>query len=352
MTATAIVLTTINVPRVLEVYPSGSGTRFFVIGDRKSPEDQTRLFLHDLMKRGVDVRWYPAELQEKLGYACSDLIGWDSIQRRNIGFLEALKWGADVVISIDDDNVPISPQSYRLNHCYNRNNAVPRGLPSFTGPCVINRYVHGWFDPGQLLVPRAPHRGFPSRGINLFEYGHIVDARIGVNAGICLGDPDIGAVERIANAPMVHQVSELLRAGIALDCNTWTVFNSQNTAVIRELIPAWGMVPFVNRYDDIYASLICQRVMRDRGLHVHFGPPFVFQNRNAHDLIDDLRKEIDGMEHILDLSHALDQTVLPGKSVVEDCRIIWYALKTYDWMPARSVAATLAFLDDCERVLG
>jgi hypothetical protein len=64
---------------------------------------------------------------------------------------------------------------------------------------------------------------------------------------------------------------------------------SPNTAVIRELIPAWFMMPGVGRHDDIYASLIVQRVARERNLHVHFGPPFTYQQRNKHDLIKDLR---------------------------------------------------------------
>ena len=76
-------------------------------------------------------------------------------------------------------------------------------------------------------------------------------------------------------------------------------------------------MPFVGRYDDIYASLIVQRVMLDRGFHVHFGAPFVFQQRNDHDLLQDLRAEIDGMGNTVKLAEWLDMLDLPGKSVVE-----------------------------------
>ena len=86
--------------------------------------------------------------------------------------------------------------------------------------------------------------------------------------------------------PIVHRVSELLRAGIVVNPKTThTVFNSQNTAVIRELAPAFFMVPQWGRYDDIFASLMVQRLMRERGLVTHFGQPFVWQQRNAHDLL-------------------------------------------------------------------
>jgi hypothetical protein len=165
-----------------------------------------------------------------------------------------------------------------------------------------------------------------------------------------LGDPDVSAVTRIANKPDVHNISMLLRHGIVIDPTTHTVFNSQNTAIIRELLPAWGMVPFVGRYDDIFASLICRRVMRDRNLHVRFGAPSVWQQRNVHNLVKDLRGEIDGMENITKLASILDHTLLPGKSIIGDCRAIWTALESASWMPRESIAAMNAYIDDCEAV--
>ena len=36
----------------------------------------------------------------------SDAIGWNSIQRRNIGLLYAYEQGADVIATVDDDNIP------------------------------------------------------------------------------------------------------------------------------------------------------------------------------------------------------------------------------------------------------
>jgi hypothetical protein len=104
-----------------------------------------------------------------------------------------------------------------------------------------------------------------------------------------------------------------------------TVFNSQATAFIRELAPCM-LLPTVQwqRYDDIFASLIAQRVMRERGLHVHFGKPFVWQQRNPHDDLRDLRAEIDGMEHILDLAQRLDRlTFGPSETSFQMARAIW-----------------------------
>ena len=339
MTKTAVVLTTINIPHVLALYAKSAdaNTRFFVIGDKKTDDCAMYAFLEPLRPH-ADIRYYTVTDQAELEYTCSPLIGWNSIQRRNIGFLEALRWGANAVISIDDDNIPLKPFNYRKDHVR---------FWTFSGPCVSSET--GWFDSGGL---NARHRGFPIDKQSCPTFVGAADLKLGVNAAFCLGDPDVSAVTRIAMRPHIDAVSELAREGFAVDLKTWTVFNSQNTAVIRELIPAWGMVPFVGRYDDIYASLICQRVMRDRNLHVHFGPPFVIQQRNQHDLVADLKAEIHGMEHVTHLADLIGFRSLPGKSVIDDCRHMWEALSHTDWMPPDALKAMFAYLDDCEKVMG
>ena len=159
---------------------------------------------------------------------------------------------------------------------------------------------------------------------------------------------------RIAIVPIVHRVSELLRAGIVVDPTpTWTVFNSQNTAIIRELAPAFFMVPQWGRYDDIFASLMVQRLMRERGLVTHFGQPFVWQQRNAHDLLRDLRAEQFGAERILDFTAWLDGFILTAdqRSVADQMRILFTNLP--GWMPERGKIQemVLAWCEDVDGVM-
>ena len=329
----ACVTTTINVPRVLALYARYSPEiTFFVVGDRRTLDEDVVVFLQENVPNHV---YYGIDAQYKLGYKCARLIPENCIQRRNIGFLEALKWGADIIVSIDDDNIPLDDDYF-----------FDMQWPLLCGYHGLSaRAESGWFDVGQLLQPRAEHRGFPhtKRSQPIFE--PVVDAKIGVTAGICLGDPDIGAVERIANGPTVHGVSELLRTGIVVDpSQTWTVFNSQNTAVIRELVPAWFMLPGCGRFDDIYASLIVQRVMSAKGYCVHFGAPFVWQQRNKHNLIKDLCAEIDGMDHILQISDALTEAALPLADTVELVRVCYREAGLFS-------EAAQAWCDDVEKVL-
>lgn len=374
----ALVTTTIGIPSALKAYRKASdGVRFFVIGDNRTPES-----IRDLISAHQSPAWthsqipnsayYGVDDQKQLGYACSELIGWNSIQRRSIGLLEALKWGADVIVYWDDDNLMLDNEYFwnftkhwwAKEHDKNRwymNEKETWRSPYFNG--LLASSPSGWFDVGHLLTAdyeasRYPeHRGFPHTKRAAPRFESITDARIGVAAGICLGDPDVGAVERIANSPTVHNVSELLHAGVVTDPrHTTTVFNSQNTAFLRELAPAMFMIPGVGRYDDILASLVTQRVMREKNLHVHFGQPFVWQQRNQHDLIKDLKAEIFGMEKIEQFGEYLNRLVLRSSTVVEQVREILTGFDklphSYDLLPRATVEAGLAWCDDCEKVLG
>lgn len=334
---TALITTTINVPTVLALYRKlGPDVHFFIAGDRKTPDAEVVNFLYGIPNHS----YYGIDRQHDLGYKCSRLVGENCVQRRNIALLEAVRWGADTIVTIDDDNIPIEWYFDRFNSLFSS--------PAWDG-CAVSSSQR-WFDPGFLLVPLTKHRGFPIGIKPELIVAPITDARIGVAAGLCLGDPDIDAVTRIAVAPIIHSVSELGRAGIVVDPrSTRTVFNSQNTAFIRELAPAMFMMPGVGRYDDIYASLICQRVMRERGLYVHFGQPFVWQQRNAHNLISDLRHEIDGMANIKTFASLLDLE-FAGATVTKQTRAIYEGIGSA-LVPLVAKAAALAFLDDMESVL-
>jgi len=347
----ALVTTTINVPTVLALYAKyGPDVMMFIAGDRKTDDIAVTNFLLDACP---NCAYYGIDTQHSMYPKLSALIGENCIQRRNIATLEALKWGADAIVSIDDDNIPLAKDYFRNFEVVN-NDAHPcwswHGLKA-TSPS-------GWFDVGQILQPKAEHRGFPHTKRAEPVFSPIVDARIGVAAGICMGDPDIGAVERIANGPIVHGVSEILRSGVVTDpAETWTVFNSQNTAFIRELAPAMFMLPGIGRYDDIYASLICQRVMREMNLHVHFGKPFVWQQRNKHDLVKDLTMELLGMQNIVHFSDWLDGWLYSTYARVgEKPSCLAIVSKLFNdfgthLLPQYTFEAALAWCDACEQVI-
>jgi hypothetical protein len=332
----ALCTTTINVPHALRLLRKCSAdVRFFVAGDRKTPKEAYELVL------SLDENTAVCLPESGHKWKCSKAIGWDTIARRNIAFLEALKWDADVIYSWDDDNLPIGTDHFESIE-------AALGYP-FSGIKLSG--TGGWFDPGVVLRPAVRHRGFPYNMPLGKMASPVVDARVGVAAGLVIGDPDIDASTRIEHKPDIGQVHIFGEVGFVVDPHAWTVFNSQNTAMLRELVPAWFLMPNVGRHDDIFASLIVQRVARERNLHVHFGPPFTYQERNEHNLIKDLRAEIDGMENVEKLAKLLDSLILPGRSVIEDTCVIYSALRYCDFLPIESVNAALLWIEDCEAVL-
>jgi len=341
---TALCTTVIHVPHALKLLRKCSeDVRFFVAIDKKTPEAAANFCTYDVSH--TQVVYFDAWERWK----CADAIGFNTIARRNIAFLEALKWGADVIYSWDDDNLNIDRNHFAHIEWAFKTAVVFEQRHLWNGIKVSG--LNGWFDPGTLLVPPTRHRGFPHVTPRTKHAEPVTDAKIGVAAGLVIGDPDVDAVTRMEHRPDIGGVHLLGQTGVVVDPNTWTVFNSQNTAVIRELIPAWFMAPGCGRHDDIFAALVVQRVMRERGYHAHFGPPFTLQQRNPHDLMVDLRAEIDGMSNVTKMAELLDSIPLPLKSVIDDTRIIYNALAHADWYPKQAVPAALAWLEDCESVL-
>jgi hypothetical protein len=79
--------------------------------------------------------------------------------------------------------------------------------------------------------------------------------------------------------------------------------NTQNTSVVRELIPAFVFVTMawpvpggkLDRYGDIWGGYFLLALMQGTKYHVAFGRPLVEHRRNPHNYVDDLRYEFWGM---------------------------------------------------------
>ena len=339
---TALITTTINIPHVLTLYRKIAGpyVRFFVAGDMKSDSIETLRWCREHIP---NCAFLDAVEQQSLGYKCSELIGWNCVQRRNIALLEALRWGADVIVSIDTDDFPLSAGHFpTVDHLL----STP-----FNG--IELRSGSGWVDPGWLVSPPIAHRGMPST-LDRFFCHPAVDRRIGVVASTVLGSCDLSAYDRLAGAEKRHRASALADAGVVVDpAVSYTLFNSEAVAFTRDLAPAAFMLPHVGRYDDLFASLILQRVMAERELCTHFGRPAVWHERADRNLLTDLKNEMFGMEYVLHFTTLLDDLLyLPAAgSAVEQVRHIFAACAQHTWVPKRTVEAGLAWCDDCEQVL-
>ncbi|MBI3687562.1 MAG: hypothetical protein HY241_09570 [Actinobacteria bacterium] len=306
MTAsTAIVTTTVNTPHFLAGYLEQFAERshgevsFVVVGDKRSPPD-TREWLSK--QEWGDAAWTYLDVQDQERWherfpALDRLLPWNTIQRRNLGYVCAAEQGAQTIITIDDDNF-VTGDDFLAGH-----GIVGQRL---TVDCVGSD--DGWANVCAVLeTDGGPvvHRGFPlSRRHSRARWQTVSrTGRIAVNAGFWLGEPDVDAVSRIANPTQVLGVAPGTTTPLGLAKGTWCPFNSQNTAFAVDLLPAAYLVVMgaeyrgmrIDRYDDIWMSYFVRAIADHLDDLVVYGRPLVHQERNAHDLLGNLRGELPGM---------------------------------------------------------
>ncbi len=297
-----IVTTTINVPTLLRSYAADAVRfkrqldRFIVIGDKKTPAEASTFCAQLESDFGIECL-YLSE-QDQIAYLADfpglrDLVPWNCIQRRNVGMLKAYQGGSDVVVTIDDDN--FACQSDYLGFHAHVGEAQPTEAVSSAS---------GWWNICEMLnegrsIPFF-HRGFPlSKRFSPdaeFHASATVTARTVVNAGLWLDDPDVDAVSRLFAPIRATGPSRVYRDRLACDVGTWSPFNSQNTALMREAIGAYFLFPHIGRYDDIWASYVIRTISDKFRDLVTYGAPLVRQKRNVHNYFKDFDDERLGLE--------------------------------------------------------
>jgi reversibly glycosylated polypeptide len=323
----AIVVTTIFEPRFLDGYLDNleshgrkDTTDLVVIIDRKTPASVWQACQAAAM-RGFRVHCPTLEEQAqflKQFPTMADRIPHDSDNRRNIGFLMALDGGTDFLISIDDDNYCREGFDFVGEH------AVVGDRVSM----VPTRSTDGWFNIGTLLTTTSGveiyPRGFPyfARQARSASTGSSRTARVAMNAGLWMSDPDVDAISRIAIAPRVTGVSV---NPVFLDGPTWSPINSQNTAVVRDAVAAYYYVRMgfpvaglsIDRYGDILSGYFCQKCVKARGEGIRIGSPTADHRRTPHNLFKDLYHELAGIVLLEELLPWLTSLKLSGSTYAE-----------------------------------
>lgn len=346
-TRAAVVTTTINVPSNLIDWAKTMSTDDIIVvsGDNKTPHKD----VHDLMEHIGDtygMKTYYVEPDGQGYWASSDALPWNCIQRRNIAFLEAAMHKPKFIVTVDDDNFPLSTNQIDDYEYFLTETLTDE-------PTVMKR--SGWYNIGETYSPRVVHRGFPLEHRHQGpSYTNIMQEKInvGVATSLWLGDPDIDAIERISNDPKVGEPTS--RSSI-LETNTWCPFNSQATAFNTALLPLYMMWPHVGRFDDIWPSYVVRTVLDQIGYSVHYGMPLVSQMRNQHDLVKDLEQELHGYKHTLELAEWLRVFTIPKQTsktydMLIIARMIYNELKFFKWMNPSIFPVFDAWLDDMERL--
>lgn len=273
-----IVTTTINNPTsALKAFALMEDWHLVVVGDTNTPSDFY-----------IEGATYLSPETQTLAYPyLSDLIGWKTIRRRNLGFLWALEAGVEILATVDDDNEPLSNWGLDLRV------GLSVTCPRYSGELVM--------DPISVTnYPDLWHRGFPLQMLQRRSYtSHVTTQLVDIEASFWNGDPDIDAICRMEHAPDCSFDSQFFPFTFA----GFSPFNSQNTFLSRRALKSYFLLPFVGRMDDIWAAYYLQSL----GFKTLYSQASVHQHRNPHNLTVDFEQEIEGYLRTHDLILALAQ---------------------------------------------
>lgn len=259
------VVTTINVPtKAIEELYKKFGQNLIIVGDKKTPSNWEY--------EGITPDFSTAIYAPDNHYA-----------RKNLGYLEAIRNGAELIYDTDDDNIPNEKWGIRKNEV-----AVD----------VLKK--NGWFNIYKILVYENTWvRGFPLSQIQEHR-GHInIETELrksSIQQGISNGEADVDAIYRLTSG---KQFKFGIKRSVCLSPNTWSPFNSQSTWWFPKAYPLMYLpIHATFRMTDIWRSFVAQRCLWELGEGVTYhSPAEVYQDRNPHDLMKDFEQEIPGYLH-------------------------------------------------------
>ena len=323
----AIVVTTIFEPRFLDGYVANlrrfghEDADLIVIIDRKTPSTVAERCAHHA-REGMNVLCPTLDEQEEFLARFPSMAGripYNTDNRRNVGYLMALDRGADVLISIDDDNYVLEDVDFVGEHLVTGTTAELEPLESSDRWFNICSMLHS--STRDEIFPR----GFPyfaRRNPRELRRGNASAARVAVNAGLWLSDPDVDAMTRLTQAPRIASAEE---DSIRLGDATWTPINTQNTSIARDAVAAYYYVKMgfsltglrIDRYGDIISGYLIAKCVKTRGEAIRIGSPVADHRRTPHNLFKDLYHELAGMVLLDDLLPWLLDLRLEGSSYPE-----------------------------------
>lgn len=318
-----IVITSIFEPtEAISKFSKLNGFELVVVGDKKSPtnwENPNTTFLsHDY--------------QENMNYRLKDFLPYNHYCRKMMGYLYAIQHGATVIIDTDDDNIP------KTNWNFPDFDGYFDSIPGNLGFINIYKYYtdHKIWPRGLPL-----HLINKVQPINNIENGNY---KIGVWQGLADKDPDVDAIYRLTSdiECCFHE-----RDPLVLQPGTFSPFNTQNTAIIKELFPIMYLPTYVNfRFTDILRGIIAQPIMWAAGYLLGFTNATVIQKRNQHDYFKDFVSEIPMYLHIEKVAEIVNMITKSNCTVIDNLFNSYKELEKENIITANELRTLDAWLYD------
>lgn len=304
-----------------------------VIGDLKTPSDFqmnncTFISLND---------------QQNSEFEVTSLIPENSYSRKMIGYLFAMKIGAERIFETDDDNEPLRNFSDFLK--------IPEESAGFDAQQLwINAYSH-------FTASRVWPRGFPLEEISKTPGKIQVIVRKSHSERCVIqylvdNDPDVDAVFRMTQ-PQQFPITFEPDKSLIIPSGAYSPFNSQSTDWPVNLIELMYLPSTCSfRMTDIWRGLIAQRIFRECGFELMFRSPIMAQFRNEHDLLIDFSREIEGFlnyQNVVTILNGIE--ILTGvENISKNLRLCYEILVANGIFQAIELEILIAYIRDIKRI--
>lgn len=320
-----IVITSIFEPTVAVKKFSGiNDYNVIVVGDKKSPENYN---CDNVIFLSAD-NTYGFELEKTLPF--------NHYSRKMLGYLYAMRAGADIIIDTDDDNIPYD------------NFGFPEFDDNFNLIAADDDFINIYqFFTKHKIWPR----GLPLNYINKKTSYEIKNQNlhVGVWQGLADGDPDVDAIYRLTdNTPCYFDQD---KEPLVLQSGCVCPFNTQNTAYRRELFELLYLPTTVSfRFTDILKGLIAQPLMWNENFLLGFTNATVLQERNVHDYMKDFESEIPCYLYSEKVVNIAKSVVKPGIALKHNLYNVYNALCDAGITQSTEMDNLDAWLTDCEKL--
>ncbi len=282
-----VVITTINKEtEALRRFAKNPDYNLIIVGDKKSPESYS-----------LDASYLDVESQKKLFGKLADLLPYNHYSRKNIGYLEALKNGYEIIADSDDDNIP--EKGWGVLPPDKKHDLIT--APKF--PNVYSLFT------SEKIWPRG-------YSLNLITKSEKISlkkeaSKVMVWQGLVNGDPDVDAIHRLV---FNKEIDFKKRPPVVLQKGIVSAFNSQNTLWHREALLYTYLPHTVSfRYTDILRSFVAQYGIWAMNGRLGFHEATARQIRNEHNLMKDFESEYEMYISFQKVIDALEKCELTGE---------------------------------------
>jgi len=289
----AIIITSIfNPTEAVILFSKMNDYQLIVVGDKKTP----------ISWHYSNVDYMSVIHQENCEFELARILPFNHYCRKMLGYLKAIKNGADYIVDTDDDNIP-------------KGNWV---FPEFESKfdCITDN--KGFVNIYQLYTKQKIWaRGLPLNLITTqFELEKnllLKDCKVGIWQGLADEDPDVDAIYRLTNDVKCYFDE---REPIVLGKGTVSPFNSQNTIIRKELFALMYLPTYVTfRFTDILRSLVAQPIMWLYDYQLGFLNATVIQKRNPHNYMKDFISEIPMYQHCEKAIELVSNSISSSESI-------------------------------------